>query len=288
MALRTFARLAVARNVDLHVDGLERLPPSGAVLIACRHYHHLYDALVLLATVPRPLHFLVALDWVQGSAGRRLMESVCRAARWPVVLRPEEISRQQRHLDEHREQRRGRPEGRPERAAGRPAYAVAEAPGYLRRGVAESTALLRAGRALAIFPEAYPNVDPDYTPKHGDEMLPFRPGFARLASLAARGSRTEVAIVPAGLSYQMAGDRPDRPDRARRQANGDSGRGQWMERRWDVRLRFGPPVVLGRQIATRAALAGTIRELEEAVRALSTAPAAGAVETGAPLRPAYR
>ncbi|MDQ3700533.1 MAG: 1-acyl-sn-glycerol-3-phosphate acyltransferase, partial [Chloroflexota bacterium] len=165
LGLRTAARLGIARRVRLRVEGLDHVPAAGPVLIASRHYHHLYDALALLTVVPRPLHFFVALDWVHGRWGRWVMEGACRAARWPVVLREEELIRQAR---EH---------------PGRVAYRPDETSRYLRQGVAEATALLRAGRAVAIFPEAYPNVDPRFTPKQGAAFLPFRPGFARLAMM---------------------------------------------------------------------------------------------------------
>src|SRR5687768_4532041 len=94
VALRTAARLGLAGRVRLRVQGGEYVPREGPVLLASRHYHHLFDALVLLSALPRQTHFLVALDWVQGRAGRRLMEGACRAARWPVILRAEEVRRQ--------------------------------------------------------------------------------------------------------------------------------------------------------------------------------------------------
>jgi putative membrane protein len=69
---------------------------------------------------------------------------------------------------------------------------------------------------LVVFPEAYPNIDPTYTLKNGNEaFLPFRPGFARLVEMAEKEGHTQVAIVPAGLSYVQNGC-------------------------WHITLRFGP------------------------------------------------
>jgi putative membrane protein len=177
-SLRAASKLIVARRLDLRVEGSEFLPASGPAIVAARHFHHLYDGCVLLAQVSRPLHLLVALDWVHNRPGRMLMERACRAASWPVVLRRDGVN----------------PVGNGQAARA------------FRQAVRESLALLESGRILLVFPEGYPNVDPGYTPKRDDaEFLPFQPGLVRLATLAAaRG--LSVPIVPAGFSYQR-GDR---------------------------------------------------------------------------------
>lgn len=212
--IRAGARL-LARRVDLTFEGRRFVPRDGPVLIVARHYHHLYDACALLDIVPRPLRFLVALDWARGRGVRRGMELLCRAAGWPVVLRGERL------------------------AEGRSAYAARESLMYTRRGLAQAAHLLRRGQALAIFPEAYPNIDPIYTPKRGDEFLPFRPGFARIVELAERGG-AGVPVVPAGFHYER-------------------------DQRWRVLLRFGPPCYRA-DAPDRAAF---VRSVEQAVRALS-------------------
>src|SRR5579875_52933 len=107
--LRAGAQAIAVRRLDLHVEGLEHLPHKGPLLIASRHYHHLYDGCILLAVAPRPLHLLVALDWVTTRRDRGLMEWACRTARWPVVLRAERLQ------------------------AGGSAYDAADAGRYLRR-----------------------------------------------------------------------------------------------------------------------------------------------------------
>ncbi len=199
-AIKLCCQAIVARRLDLQVEGLEHIPPAGPALIVCHHFHHLYDGCVLIARSPRPLAPLVALDWVRGRGGRRLMERACGLARWPVVLRADALV-----YHSHTELR---------------AYRAKEIHSYLRRGVDDAVALLRAGQILAVFPEAYPTIDPSYTPKtRDDELLPFRPGFIRIAARAERDGQTRVPIVPAGLLYR---------------------RGP----RWSVRLRFTQPLLL--------------------------------------------
>jgi 1-acyl-sn-glycerol-3-phosphate acyltransferase len=198
--IRLCCKAIVARRLDVQVEGLEHIPAIGPALIACRHFHHLYDGCVLIGLCPRPLAPLVALDWIDGRGVRRLMERACAAARWPVLLRADALAHQSH--------------------AGLKAYRAAEARPYVRRGVHDAVALLRASQVLAIFPEAYPNIDPSYTPKTSDdELLPFRPGFIRIAARAERDGQTRIPIVPAGLLYR---------------------RGP----RWSVRLRFTRPLFL--------------------------------------------
>jgi 1-acyl-sn-glycerol-3-phosphate acyltransferase len=222
VGIRTFCRAAVARRLDPRVEGLTEIPRRGPVLIACRHFHHFYDAELLLTAVPRPIHFLVALDWVHGPRERRLMEWACRTARWPALLRVEQLGDQDSTAR---------------------AYGVAEAGRYLRRAVGDSLRLLREGRILVVFPEAYPTVDPEGSPKRDPgAILPFRPGFVRLVALAERSGVGRIPIIPAGLSY---------------------GTGQ----RLPVVLRFGSAVFL--EHADRASVArlveGRVRELSGAM-----------------------
>lgn len=174
-AIRAFCRLAL-RRVDVQIEGLQHLPATGSALIAARHFHHFYDGCALLATVPRPLHLLVTLDWVKTPVGRGVMPRVCHAAGWPVVPRPND-------------------------AAGAAGGAVSVA--RLRTATRESVRLLRAGQMLLVFPEGYPNIDPGYTPKADDDaFLPFQRGFLRFVAVAERDGLTRVPIIPAGLEYR--------------------------------------------------------------------------------------
>jgi uncharacterized membrane protein/1-acyl-sn-glycerol-3-phosphate acyltransferase len=230
LTLQGGSRVIGKRNLQMSVEGLEHVPRSGPVIIVARHYHHLYDGVALMATVPRPVHILVALDWVQQRWLRRVMERACALARWPVVLRGERLNQQN--------------------SAGHSAYDASEARRYLRHAVENAIGLLRQGKALLIFPEAYPNIDPTYTPKHDtDAFLPFRPGFVKLAELAERDGHTRVALVPAGLTYTHQG-------------------------RWQVTLRFAPPL-FPRDYADQQRLA---QHIEACVHTLSS-PASSAAPT---------
>jgi putative membrane protein len=172
-ALRTVSKAVVSRRLDLRVEGAESIPSSGPVIIAARHFHHLYDGCALLATLPRPLHILVALDWVRSPVGRPVMERACGAASWPVVFRRD----------------------------GTGPVSDAEARAALRMALSDSLSILERGRILLVFPEGYPTIDPGYTPKTSEtEFLPFQSGFVRLARAAA-GQGMGIPIVPAGFHY---------------------------------------------------------------------------------------
>lgn len=184
LTVRAGSGLLLGRRVTCTVEGKEHLPEQGAVLIIARHFHHLYDGCALLRMVPRRLHLLVGLDWIERPLTRRAMELACQLAAWPIVLRPRQL------------------EGRTS------AYQASEAFGYLRRAVALSTRLLREGEALVIFPEGYPVIDPLAGPRKPDQpFLPFQPGFGRLVELAEADGQTHVVIVPAGLAYRQQGKR---------------------------------------------------------------------------------
>src|SRR5581483_10353110 len=172
LTMRLLSRIIVKRNVDLTIEGLQHMPEKGPVLIAARHVHHFYDGAILLHAIPRPVHILVALDWVKQPFVRRFMELACHMANWPIVLRDEQLREQSGRANS--------------------AYTADEHGSYLRRAVRDSVRLLRNGEALVIFPEAYTNID---------AFLPFRPGLARLVTMAERDGRTQVAIVPTGLIY---------------------------------------------------------------------------------------
>ncbi len=226
LTVRIASRAIVRRKIALTVEGQEWIPQDGPVLIAARHYHHLYDGCVLLSAVPRRLHVLVAPDWIKLSILRLVMERACALLDWPIVLRAERLV--------------------PSAPRAQSAYTSNEVQRYLRRAVNETIQLLRSGEALAIFPEAYPTIDPIYTPKRSeDAFLPFRPGFARLVALAERDGAAPVAIIPAGLFSQREG-------------------------RWRITLRFGPPL-FRQDYADQDHL---IHAVEQRVRSLSEPPAA--------------
>ena len=191
-AITAVCRRSLRREATPTVEGVERVPATGPTLLVARHVHHLFDGCVLWTTLPRPLRILVAADWATGGPTRAVLEWACRTMGWPTVLR------------------RDAPSGPAARAASQ----------RLRQATKETVALLRAGEMVLVFPEGYPVVDPNPAPPRGlDEMLPFRPGFARLAALAERDGRTRVAVVPIGFDYD--GGPP-----------------------WTIRMRFGAPLHL--------------------------------------------
>jgi len=170
-AIRICAQ-AMATRIDMSVTGLENIPAAGPVVLLARHYHYLLDGVVLLVSVPRSVHIVVAVDWVQNSYARRLLTLATTMARWPSVVRSDAP-------------RAGVDQGRHQRTALR-----------------DSVELLAEGRVLVVFPEGYPNIDPHYTPKtRPDEMLPLKAGFAAIVVAAEKRLGTRVPIVPAGFRY---------------------------------------------------------------------------------------
>lgn len=169
------------------VDGLERVPRTGPVLLAARHYHHLLDGAVLVRHIDRPVHIVVGLDWTANARERRWMERACAWARYPVILRPAT-------------------------AGTRGGYAASEVRRYLRSGLRDAVTLLRDGHVVLVFPEGYPVVDPtasDAAPRARDTsgFLPFAAGFRTIAGAARRAGARDVAIVPVGFRYESRGAR---------------------------------------------------------------------------------
>lgn len=211
-ALRIASTQYVKGRVELAVEGGEYLPLKGPAIIAARHYHHLIDGVAMMLAVSHPLHILVGLDWIRNPAGKAVMQRLCAAAGWPVVLR-----------------RNGKADV-DDMAARR----------ALRHAYRDSLEILRRGHMLLVFPEGYPNIDPGYTPKTmSEEFLPFLPGFAQVASGAARMG-IDAPVIPAGFHYE-AGEQ------------------------WSVTLRFGNPVRPG-EFPTFSDLA---THVEQRVRELS-------------------
>ena len=178
-------------KVDLAVSGQDNVPRTGPVVLAARHYHHLFDGTSLLTTIGRPLRVMVALDWVDAGPRRRIAERMCAMAGWPVVLRPDaELYR-------------------PDLAADpvRTATYQRETTGYLKRAAGQSVEILRRGEALLMFPEGYPNIDPSFTPKseRTDDFLRTLPGAVRIPLLAQSTGMAPIPIVPVGFHYRRTG-----------------------------------------------------------------------------------
>jgi len=185
-AMGQLARWLNGGRIEIAVSGIANVPQEGPVLLVARHYHHLYDGVALYQTLPRELHFLVTLDWAQSRWIRYCMEAVTRLAEWPVVLRPDALTS-------------GADGVRPQKDS---VFRESDIAAYQRRALRDAVQLLVDGKVLLIFPEGYPNIDPNYTPKKTrDEFLPFNAGFAVIAGAAAKALGRHIPIVPVGLSY---------------------------------------------------------------------------------------
>jgi putative membrane protein len=176
------------QTAGIRVEGLENVPERGPVLLVARHFHHLLDGAVLVTRVPRPIHIVVGLDWAATPFARRWMERACRAAQYPIVLRPPTLDRSG-------------------------TYRRDELVRYTRRALRDTTRLLQAGRVVLVFPEGYPTIDPTGTRKaDAEDWLPFASGFLRMIDLAQADGRTHVAVVPVGFAYErvLVGARRER------------------------------------------------------------------------------
>lgn len=176
-----YFRWSVGRGLDLTIEGREHVPTTGPVLLAARHFHHYWDGAIFSATFEQPIHIVVGLDWSRG-IGRRLMERLCRAARFPIILRTDDPAAASGHAGQ---------------------VTPTDARRYLRTAVDETGALLQSGALVIVFPEGYPTIDPHGSRKPDrDAFLPFRPGFVQLVEHAQRAGLPPVPIVPVGMEYK--------------------------------------------------------------------------------------
>src|SRR5499425_2230068 len=174
-AIRIGAQAMAAARVEMSVSGFANIPEDGPVLLLARHSHYLFDGVVLLVSVPRPVHIMVAVDWGKNSYARRLLALATAMARWPSVVRSDAPGA---WVDQGR---------------------------YRGTALRDSVELLAEGRLLVVFPEGYPNIDRYYTPKmRPEEMLPFKAGFVALAVAAENRLGARVPIVPVGFRYTKA------------------------------------------------------------------------------------
>ena len=185
-AMRLIARALAAGRLRTLTSGVEHIPLKGPVLLVARHYHHLFDGLALYAAVPRPLHLLVTLDWAQSQGSAWLIRWLTAVARWPAILREDAL----------------KPDSEGSAPQKKSVFVVADVNRFQRQALRDSVELLQEGRVLVVFPEGYPNIDPNYTPKSQlDEFLPFRAGFAAIAGAAHRRLTAPLPIIPVGLQY---------------------------------------------------------------------------------------
>ncbi|MEX2425164.1 MAG: carotenoid biosynthesis protein [Thermomicrobiaceae bacterium] len=176
------ARLFLAREARLQVDGLNNVPEDGPAILLSRHYHHLLDGCALQVSLPRPMHIVAAVDWTTSGLQRRLLESACRMARWPVVVRSDSSSAE--------------------------GFSRLERIKYLRTAFRESVEILEEGRLLTVFPEGFPTIDPHGTQwMDGKAFRDFDPGFVSIIRAAQRRSGRQIPVIPVGFSYTESGGR---------------------------------------------------------------------------------
>jgi putative membrane protein len=242
-AMRLFARALAARRLEMEVTGLSHLPKHGPVLVVARHYHHLFDGIALLLSIPRPIHILATLDWIKSRHARSLMQLATTLARWPVVVRNDPL-------------RAGVDSSHTKREV---AFTGADIKRYQRKALCDAVELLAQGRILVVFPEGYPTIDPHYTPKmRPEEILGFKSGFAVIAAAAERRLRAKIPMLPTGLIYTRVG----------------------QGSRWTVRLNIGEPAY-SKDFASRRLLVNhmeqRVAELSGSDNALRAPPARGKI-----------
>jgi len=196
-AMRAIAAILAVGRLKTQATGMENIPAQGPALIVVRHYHHLYDGLALFAAMPRQFHIVVAIDWVKNRRVQWFMQTVNRIARWPTLLRADAVARCNYSTR---------------------LFSPADVARYRRSALGDAAELLVQNKIVVIFPEGYPNIDPNYTPKKNfDEFLPFKPGFLQILRAAEKKTNRAIPIIPAGLYYR------------RREC-------------WEAVVRFGEPV----------------------------------------------
>jgi 1-acyl-sn-glycerol-3-phosphate acyltransferase len=147
------------------VDGAERIPPDKPVLFVLNHPNGLLDPLVLMIGTRRQIFFLAKNTFWRNPLGRFCMEAF---GALPVF--------------------RQRDEDRLDGVAG-------DRAAKNEQTFARCRALLRHGRALALFPEG--------TTHSGTSLLPLRAGAARIALSAEAENdwQLDLQVVPVGLWY---------------------------------------------------------------------------------------
>jgi glycerol-3-phosphate O-acyltransferase/dihydroxyacetone phosphate acyltransferase len=142
------------------VIGAERIPRSGPLIVAANHHNALVDGVLLLSALPRRL------------------VSVAKA---PLFSNPliGPLLRVIGALPVHRRQEGGRDPARNDRL------------------FAASTATLRGGDAILIFPEGVSQPEPT--------LMPLRTGAARMLLAAEADSVGPVTLLPVGLMFHEPG-----------------------------------------------------------------------------------
>lgn len=146
----------------IEVVGAEHVPATGPLIVAANHHNSLVDAMLLLTVIPRPLRILANAPLFRHPLIGPFLRSI---GAFPV----------------HRRQEAG------------------DDPARNADLFAATTAALRAGGAILIFPEGRTQPEP--------LLQPVRTGTARML-LAAEGEAPEaprVTLLPVGLVFHQPG-----------------------------------------------------------------------------------
>jgi 1-acyl-sn-glycerol-3-phosphate acyltransferase len=180
--MRLGACALAAGRLQLEVKGLPHIPKHGPVLLVVRHYHHLFDGVALLLSIPRPIHILMTLDWVRSGYVHQLMKLATTMARWPVVLRRDAL----RALDNS---------GRGQKNA----FTNADIKRYQRCAIRSSFSD-RAASSLCFRKVILILTRTTRRKQHRKSSF-LRSGFATIAAAAEKRLEVRVPIVPSGLCY---------------------------------------------------------------------------------------
>ncbi len=144
----------------IEVVGKERVPESGGLIVAANHHNSIVDAMLLIAALDRPLRVL---------------------ANAPLFRHPliGPFLRLMGGLPVHRRKEAG------------------DDPQKNAALFAATTAALRAGEAIAIFPEGRTQPEP--------ALQEVRTGTARMLLAAEEGKAAAVALLPVGLVFDEPG-----------------------------------------------------------------------------------
>ena len=166
--LRVLATIAVRwyyRRIE--VEGLDRIPASGPVIIAANHWNALVDALLIATATSRHVRLTAKATLLDNPVTRLLVFAV-------GVIPLRRVSDEQRTTD---------------------------GPVSESRNAQSFSAILDAldaGEVVLIFPEGKSHSEP--------ELAPLKTGCARLALMAhAERGLAHVPIVPVGLTFERKG-----------------------------------------------------------------------------------
>jgi 1-acyl-sn-glycerol-3-phosphate acyltransferase len=179
---RRLAKLVIYRKFAVIVTGQEKIPHTGPVLIAPRHFDGDHDPSLMLAITTRRVFFLAATDFVNDGFRYKMIKFFHRKLGAASIDRMDSFY--------NRTNRNPRLQ-------------------YLNAGY-KIVNLLLLGQAVIIFPEGWPDIDSHKTLKDDANYVPgVQKGALDYVHLAQKRQRFPIPIVPVGIRYEMnTGGRP--------------------------------------------------------------------------------